>query len=70
MAITDKDIKKLSGIFGTKEELGQFKNEVANRFDRVDKDFRQLRNDVATGFDKVMGELEKAREDRVFAKAT
>ena len=56
MAITDKDIKKLSEVFATKDDLNQLKEEFGGKFDLV-----------LAGQDKIMGEFEKAREDRVFA---
>lgn len=59
MAITDKDVKKLSEVLATKDDLERF----ATKDDLAD-----LKNDVVTRLDKVMGELEKAREDRVFAR--
>ncbi|MBN3033879.1 MAG: hypothetical protein JW873_07280 [Candidatus Saganbacteria bacterium] len=65
MAITNKDVDKLKEVFATKgdlerfatkDDLGQVREEIKDKFDRV-----------LTGQDKIMKELEKAREDRVFA---
>jgi septation ring formation regulator EzrA len=39
--------------------------EYDKRFDTIDRRF----NEVTNTLDKIVGELEKAREDRVFAKA-
>ena len=58
MAITDKDVDKLKQVFATKDELADVKGEL-----------KVFRNEMNTKLDKVMGELEKAREDRIFAKA-
>ena len=44
-----------------KERLDQILSKLAEHDRKFDE--------VLTGLDKVMGELEKAREDRVFAKA-
>jgi uncharacterized coiled-coil DUF342 family protein len=61
-----------------KEKLDQILNKLQEhdlRFDEFDRkfvakeDLASLRADVVTRLDKVMGELEKAREDRVLAKA-
>jgi len=60
MAITDKDISKLKEVFATKEDLNKFATK---------EELKDLNNKVVTRLDKIMGELEKAREDRVFAKA-
>jgi hypothetical protein len=75
MAITDKDVTKLKEVFATKEDLKQFEAQFATK-DEL-RQFRgeviavvgALENKTMTRFDRVMGELEKAREDRVFAKA-
>jgi hypothetical protein len=61
-----------------KEKLDQILNKLQEhdlRFDEFDRkfvakeDLASLRADVVTRLDKVIGEQEKAREDRVFAKA-
>ena len=80
MAITDKDVTKLKEVFATKEDLKQFATkEDLKQFATKDElgQFRgeftaivgALENKMMTRFDRVMGELEKAREDRIFAKA-
>ena len=60
--ITDKDIIKLKTVFATKEELN-------NGLAGLEKKFDVRFDNVTTMLDKIMGELEKAREDRIFAKA-
>ncbi|KAF0134077.1 MAG: hypothetical protein FD145_931 [Candidatus Saganbacteria bacterium] len=60
--ITEKDIIKMKNVFATKEELNNGLAGLEKKFDiRFDK--------VSIMLDKIMGELEKAREDRIFAKA-
>jgi len=67
MAITNKDIEKLTGHFATKADLERFatKEDLKKLEDRVVK----FEDKVVTRLDRVMGELERAREDRTFAKA-
>jgi hypothetical protein len=60
MAITNKDIEKMKEVFATKQDLEKFATK---------HDLSEVKAEVMSGFDKVMGELEKAREDRFFAKA-
>lgn len=80
MAITDKDVEKLKKTFATKDDLKNFvtkddlKQELSGFVTKVDlmgvrKDMKSLEDKMMTRFDKVIGELEKAREDRIFAKA-
>jgi hypothetical protein len=58
MAITDKDIKKLSEVFATKGDLKGFATK---------DDLSSLRKDILDGQDKIMKELETARQDRNLA---
>jgi hypothetical protein len=58
MAITDKDIKKLSEHFATKADLDRF---------AAKDELNSFKADVMGSFDKVMAELVKAREDRTLA---
>lgn len=59
MAITDKDVKKLSEVFATKEDLNKFATKDG---------LSDLKKEILGGLDKISGELEKMREDRVFAQ--
>ncbi|MBI5699248.1 hypothetical protein HZC35_02920 [Candidatus Saganbacteria bacterium] len=69
MAITDKDIEKLKGTFATKKDLDGFATKKdLDRF-ATKEDLAEFKGAVITRLDRVMGELEKAREDRVLAKA-
>ena len=61
-----KKEEKTITISELKHELSTVENRI---LDKVSGDISSLRNDVVTKLDRVMGELEKAREDRVFAKA-
>lgn len=58
MAVTNKDIDKMKEVFANKEQIDRKFEEMNKKFDKV-----------LIGQDKIMGELEKAREDRIFAKA-
>jgi hypothetical protein len=69
MAITDKDITKLKGVFLTKEDAKNFATKDDLKQFATKVDLNKLEDKMMTRFDKVIGELEKAREDRVFAKA-
>ena len=66
MAITNKDIEKLTDHFATKADLERFATKVD--LEKLEDRVVKFEDKVITRLDKVMGELEKAREDRVFAK--
>ena len=59
MVITDKDIKKLSDVFATKDDLKRFATK---------DDLAGLRGEIMGGLDRISGDLEKMREDRIFAQ--
>ena len=86
MAITKKDIEKLSGIFSTKEDLKEALKRFVTKEDLREElkrfatkedlkkyatkdDLKAFEGKTLTMLDQIMGELEKAREDRIFAKA-
>jgi len=60
MAITNKDIEKLTGHFATKIDLERFATK---------EDLKQLEDKMIIRLDKILSEQEKAKEDRIFAKA-
>jgi hypothetical protein len=67
MAITDKDIIKLSKVFATKDDLKNFATkDDLKRFATRD-DLSSLRKEILDGQDKIIKELETAREDRTLA---
>lgn len=66
LAITNKDIEKMKEVFVTKEDLKKELQKFATKDDL--RNFA-TKDEVLTRLDKIMGELEKAREDRIFAKA-
>jgi len=65
MTITDKDVKKLAGIFATKDDLNRFATK--DDLGQVREEFRDKFDRVLAGQDKIIKELENGREDRVFA---
>src|SRR3989339_1353037 len=99
MAITKKDIEKLSGIVSTKEDLKEALKRFVTKEDLREElkrfatkedlreelkrfatkedlkkyatkdDLKAFEGKTLTMLDQIMGELEKAREDRIFAKA-
>ena len=69
MAITNKDIDKLKEVFATKEDLNRFATKEDLKGFATNENLKSFRNEIITRLDKIVGELEKAREDRVFAKA-
>lgn len=54
MAITKKDIEKLSEIFATKKDLEALRKEMNTRFELVDKKFDQ----IASNIDWLMGKVQ------------
>lgn len=50
MALTNKDIEKLSGIFATKEDLENLRGE--------------LKNDFLTSQDKIISKLDEMRQEQ------
>ena len=67
MALTNKDIEKLTGVFATKADLAVFATKADLEGFATKGDLKGMKNEVMTTLDKVMDELVKAREDRVFA---
>ena len=67
MAITDKDIKKLSGVFATKDDLKNFATKDDLKNFATKDDLSSLRKEILDGQDKIIKELETAREDRTLA---
>lgn len=60
MAITKKDIEKLSGVFATKDDLKAFATK---------KELAELRDEMLTGFDGVMKKLEDISIEQKMAYA-
>jgi hypothetical protein len=71
MVITDKDLEKLAGKFLTKEDSKRFATKEDLKQFATKEDLKQFatRDEVLTRLDRVLAEQEKAREDRIFAKA-
>ena len=76
MAITDKDIKKLSEVFATKKEIERFatKDDLAKFATKEDlagfatkDDLAGLKKEIMDSQDKIIKELESARQDRTLA---
>jgi len=63
--MAEKKKEKLDLILNKLDEHDRRFDEYDRRFDEFSGKF----GEILTGLDKIMKELEKAREDRVFAKA-
>ena len=66
MAITDKDVDKLKGVFATKDDLSEFKGAVITRLDRVMGEIEKVREDRV--FAKAKDDEQDGRLDRLEAK--
>ena len=68
MSIPDEDIRKLKGIFVTKEEFNLLKQDVSqlksNTYD-VKEELGEFKEQTSTNFDKVMKVLEEIRTELI-----
>ena len=64
MAITKKDVEKLSEVFATKEDLSKFEARIDQKFatkeefKQVANDLSRFRNEVTISHDKIFKKLE------------
>jgi phage shock protein A len=70
---TKEDGKKLEGhisqIEGHVSQIGGHVSQIEGRVSQIEGQISQLKDIMLTRFDRIISEQDKAREDRVFAKA-
>lgn len=73
MAITDKDVEKLKGVFATKEDLNRFATKDEMNIDKLKlvfatkEDLRSFRNEVALRFDELKNVFATKEDLKAFA---